>query len=261
MTDSHPQAAKLLAYVDGQLNAMESAEVKKLLSQDLTARAFVNQLENSQLPFQEAFDQLLVEDSSNDRPTMPNLTSPTLDTQNTHSQTAWFWPAALAASLVLGLVLGTFIPTQAVKNEQDWIMQVANYQLLYVRDTVKPSQLTQAQITALKQRLETKLASPLIIPDLTQQQLQFKRGQVLDVNGSPLIQLAYLPASGNPVALCITHNQDPDTLPKVGQAHGMPLVHWSQNGLSYVIIGDMDAGELKAAAYNALSQFSNRSDS
>lgn len=247
MATLHPHSDILLAYVDGHLDAIERKNIEKIIEQDPTAREFVEQLEKSQLPFQASFERLL--DDKNDVVIEKTKTP------------VWRWSTALVASLFIGILLGKFLLSTPANKKQDWLMQVASYQALYVRDTIQSTQLNPQEIASLKQRLENKLQSPLIIPDLTTQKLQFKRGQVLTVDGSPLIQLAYLPESGNPVALCIIRNNQADALPKIDHAYGMPLVHWSHNKLSYIIIGAIDKEQLKAAAYSAISQLSATSGS
>lgn len=238
----HLHSELLLAYVDGHLNAPDQEKVERIIEQDPTAQTFVEQLEKTQLPFKESFERLLDE-----RPEIIASKS---------KKYIWQWSTAITASLFLGIFLGKFLLSSSIDTKQNWLMQVASYQALYVRDTIQSTELSGSEIAKLKQRLENKLKSPLVIPNLMMQKLQFKRGQVLTVNGSPLIQLAYLPESGNPVALCITHNNQADALPKIGSAYGMPLVHWSHNNMSYVIIGGIDRDQLKAAAYSAISQLS-----
>ena len=247
MSTLHPHSDTLLAYVDGHLDAIERENIEKMIKQDPSAQEFLAQLEKSQLPFQSSFERLL--DDKDDVIVEKTKTS------------FWRWSTALLASLFIGILLGKFLLATPVTIKQDWLMQVASYQALYVRETIQSTHLSPQEITNLKQRLEHKLQSPLLIPDLTTQKLQFKRGQILTVDGAPLIQLAYLPESGKPVALCITHNNKADALPQIDHAYGMPLVHWSHNKLSYILIGEIDKEQLKAAAYSAISQLSTTSGS
>lgn len=242
MQDLHPHADKLLAYADGKLTSSERAAVKKILANDKSAVEFLQKLGVSDLPFNQAFEFLLDE-------------TPQVELQKTPSGSSrWLWPTSLAASLFFGLLLGFFSLKQSTEDHDNWIVQVADYHLLYVRETVNSSHLNTTEKATLKTKLEGKLQARLTIPDLSTQKLEFKRGQLLDSNGKTLIQLAYLPENGRPVALCILRNNAPDALPKAGESRGLPYVTWANSGLSYVIIGKIDKLDLNAAALNALAQ-------
>jgi len=251
MDNLHPQAALLLGYVDKQLSSEEIIEAEKLLENDPAAVAFVETLNSNELPFKESFDFLL-EDLDD------SVQSSVLASSTKINKKSWQWPASVAASLMLGLVIGygLFSTGQSnIKQETNWVTEVANYQLLYVRDTVKPAPiLNEIQQLALQTKLSKALKSDLNIPNLTQQNLTFKRGQILDIEGQPLIQLVYLPEEGLPVALCILKNNVADSLPKSGVSRGQEFIEWSKNGLSYVIIGKTDKKNLEAAALTAMSQ-------
>ncbi|MGK0271930.1 MAG: anti-sigma factor RsiW [Cocleimonas sp.] len=256
MDNFHPQAELLLAYVDKQLTPEELIEAETLLANDSDAVAFIKTLESSQLPFSESFDFLL-EDKEIDSENVALETSIRTN-QNPEKANARTlqWPASLAASVMLGLVIGYAIFTNDDnKTDTHWITDVANYHLLYVRDTVTPSvNLNNTEKLSLQAHLGNALKSDLNIPDLNQQKLVFKRGQILDIEGKTLIQLAYLPDDGLPVALCILRSDADDSLPESGESRGLPFVKWSKNGLSYVIIGKMDKKSLETAALNAMAQ-------
>lgn len=254
MNNLHPQAHKILAYADNQLDPVEREEVEALFASDKSAAEFLQLLEKSALPFSESFDSLL--DSSSDSLLRNEVTKAP---SNKPKASKWLWPASLAASLLLGLSLGFFALNKQDENHDNWIVQVADYHLLYVRDTVKNSNLSALEIESLRNTLGLELKTELIIPDLSSQKLQFKRGQILNTNGKPLVQLAYLPEDGLPVALCILRNNASDALPKAGKSRGLPYVSWSKNGLSYVIIGNINSQNLNAAALNALSQMADSS--
>ena len=167
-------------------------------------------------------------------------------------------PASVAASLMLGLMIGYSVfstNSSPDKQNNNWVTEVANYQLLYVRDTVVPAPtISESQKTILETRLTKALGSELSILDLSKQQLTFRRGQVLDINGKPLIQLVYLPDDGLPVALCILRSDVADTLPKSGESRSQSFIEWSKNGLSYVIIGKTNKKNLETAAMMAIAQ-------
>lgn len=246
MQDLHPQADKLIAYADGKLSKKERAVIKALLANDKSAVEFLQQLKVSDLPFKQAFEFLLEKPPQTELQIVPPS-----------NFTRWLWPTSLVATLLFGLLLGYFSLKTNTEDHDNWIVQVADYHLLYVRETVNNSHLSNTEKATLKTKLENKLQTSLTIPDLSAQKLEFKRGQLLDSNGKTLIQLAYLPDNGLPVALCILRNNEADALPKTGESRGLPYVTWVNNSLSYVIIGRIDKQDLSAAALNALTQMAN----
>ena len=256
MKELPPYSDKLLAYADNALDVEERAEVEELLASNDEALAFLDQLRTSDLPFKESFEFLLDEGQSDEIAVEPDFR---LQQDQASSNSKWLWPTSLVASLLLGATLTFFSLNATTENHDNWIVQVADYHLLYIRDTVSHSHSTPEEVKQLTHDLSAQLKSQITIPNLSAQSLDFRRGQILDSNGRKLVQLAYLPETGRPVALCIIKNDGTDSLPTTGESRGLPYVTWSKKGLSYVIIGAIDKGELNAAALSALSQISNDS--
>ncbi|MEM7207477.1 MAG: hypothetical protein AAF434_06620 [Pseudomonadota bacterium] len=258
-TDSHPQEALLLAYVDNQLDAEHIAEVEALIASDASAAELVEQFRSSALPYAEAFDQHLaeaprelisqIEDktaNSSDQPAAETRVQPSIRRMR-----------SMAAVLIVGIFLGIVCSTILNKTSQNaqtptWLAQVASYHELYVRETVSGS--AQVATPALAEKLSEVLGDEMTIPDLREHQLEFRRGQVLQVEGAPLVQLAYLPSSGMPVALCITRNNAGDKALHSGVSHNLNYASWAKDGLSYVIVGHIDAATLEDAARSAMQQ-------
>jgi len=259
----HPKADLLLAYVDKQLDAEGVSEAETLIASDPDAAAFVSQMETSDLPFAESFACLLDDEKNKDMHSTVTISSAKDNAQYTsdksNHKSSWQWPASMAASLLMGLIIGFGVFSGKSNNHIDmvdnWITEVANYQLLYVRETVTPAPpLSNEQQLALQTKLSNALKGDLVIPDLSEQKLNFRRGQLLDIGGKPLVQLAYLPEDGLPVALCVLKNNAKDSLPKSGQSRGLSFIEWSKNGLSYVLIGKTDEKVLESAALSAINQ-------
>lgn len=251
MDTLHPQAELLLAYVDKQLSPDEVIKAEALIANDPEAASFLKTLGMSDLPFAESFDFLLEDqDSSNENTVLAK-------SQKNHK--TWQWPASMAASLLIGLVIGFSVFSSKQDSSEsmasNWITEIANYQLLYVRETVTPApRLSNDEQLILQEKLSNSLKGGLTIPDLSKHKLNFKRGQLLDINGKPLVQLAYLPDDGLPVALCVLRSDADDSLPKSGESRGLSYIEWSKNGLSYVLIGKTDMKVLESAAISAMNQ-------
>jgi len=252
-----PHFDKLIAYADNALDAEERAKVENLLASNDKALAFLDQLKASDLPFEDSFKFLLGDDENNEIPVLSN--SHVQQHVHTSNNSKWLWPTSFVASLLLGATLTFFALNANTENHNNWIVQVADYHLLYIRETVNHSHTSPEEVKKLTHDLSAQLKSQLIIPNLSAQNLDFRRGQVLYSNGHKLVQLAYLPKNGRPVALCILKDNAADSLPKTGESRGLPYVTWSKNGLSYVIIGAIDKADLNAAALSALSQMDSNS--
>lgn len=252
MDTLHPKASLLLAYADKQLNAEEIIEAETLLKEDPEARVFLETLMSSQLPFAESFDFLLDDKDQSDGDDEEVVLN------NPQKQSSWQWPTSIAASLLIGLVVGFALfsfKSQHDADKDNWITDIANYQLLYTRETVTPApSLSDEEQIALQAKLSNSLKGGLTIPDLSMHKLSFKRGQILDIDGKPLVQLAYLPETGLPLALCILRNDVADTLPTSGESQGLSYIKWSKDGLSYVIIGKTDKKNLEAVALSTINQ-------
>jgi anti-sigma factor RsiW len=248
MINRHPQESKLLEYADGRLSDKESAAIESLIKSDPEVALIVQKFAQSKLPFREAFEPLT--ENIDDTGELANIVL-----RNASSETNRF-PRyiALAASLVLGLLISSLYIKFQSEDHNNWIVQVADYQFLYTRDTVKHTQLSVKELDSLINRLNLALGEELIIPDLSDQKLLFKRGQILSVNGQPLIQLVYLPEHGDPVALCIIRNNKPDSKPKTGEASGMQFANWANNGLDFILIGKTSPSQLNRIAKNAALQ-------
>ncbi|PCJ89192.1 MAG: hypothetical protein COA54_00170 [Thiotrichaceae bacterium] len=251
-TEQHPYAAELLAYVDGQLDAQQVHDIELLLQEDASACSFVKQLKQSQLPFKNAFDPMLT--------TISNSSTQSVPVYHPHKwrMTALNTPVKLVAGLIVGLIISLLYNQINTEDRSDWIVQVAEYQRFYVRNTVESTNPPNTiQTEKLRQQLSQALGSPIKkIPDLTAFKLTFMRGQILEVNNQPLIQLVYLPENGKPIALCITPNTSSISQPVSGNTQGMSLVHWRTKSKRVVLIGNHPVELLMEQALAARNQLS-----
>ena len=243
-TTSHPEAHRILAYADGRLPIAEAADVEKLIAHDPDAAELLRLFKKSALPYAEAFDEMATDTTSKNK--APNKPI------NSSRRSAWRTAAVLVLGLFGGWFGSDFQYRISHQEPPDWIMQVANYQLLYVRNTLEDASISDH--TALQDKLIKALGSEFKIPNLANHNLKFMRGQILEINGAPLIQLAYLPTSGLPVALCITPKVQADNKSEKGIANGLSYVQWSDQELSYVIVGNMGDQSLYNAAMEAVQQ-------
>ncbi|WP_244129341.1 hypothetical protein [Burkholderia gladioli] len=132
--------------------------------------------------------------------------------------------------------------------KKPWISVAADYQQLYTRDTVAnltPDPAVSAKIVG---EIRSDDGIRLRVPDLSMAGMRFKAVDRLRYDGKPLVQIVYLPEHGVPVALCVMKDARPDQGIAKHEMHGMTVVAWRQNELSYALIGKPDSGDLEAIA-------------
>lgn len=166
---------------------------------------------------------------------------------------AWGQWAIVAATVALAFGLGSGLAER--KPPPDWKMEVAHYQALYVPDTLAHISVDSAQLTIEFARASSKLGMALDPEALARiPGLSLRRAQVLGYQGAPLIQVAYIDASGRPIAFCITKIDDAqeggaqaaditqDTLV------GLAVASWQGEGYGFLVIGGQDVDEITVFA-------------
>ena len=224
MTEQTITDERLTAYLDGELAPQEAAAIEAALQSSAQLQARLAALDVPIPALRQGFDALL-----NQAPRPPAL--PKAPRQSTRP-----WLAAVAASALLGVGLGGFLfkPTP-----QTWTQAVANYQSLYVTETLSaPPMETALQdivIASLSGRLGVDL-TPLTNLD----GIDFRRAQMLGIDGAPLVQMAYLADGTIPVAICITPRDAEDSATELTRMFGMEAASWTADGHGVLIIGGDD---------------------
>ncbi len=234
----------LLAYVDGQLDAQQAAEIENALSGDEQARRMVNRLRESSALLPSAFDSVLREEVP---PTLVDaIHAYELESKPSRRVPFYYSLAASVLLFVIGIAGGLwgsryFMETPMMESAtKTWIDLVADYQVLYSRDTLHQPDASAEEVRATEERLGQRMGSPVHIPDLSGHGLDFKRGQTLEINEKPLAQLVYLPKSGKPIAYCILQADATDSGMKTGQTSGLNWSSWQRGGYAYIVIGQSD---------------------
>ncbi len=125
-----------------------------------------------------------------------------------------------------------------------WRQSVANYMSLYTSETINRvgvSLESQHQNLAL---LSQDVGLSLTSENLAVGDLDYKRGQILDLRGKPLVQLAYLYQNKTPVAFCIIKSTKGKKTMQFEQRNGMQIAHWSSENHGFMVIGNMPEEEL-----------------
>lgn len=238
----------LLAYVDGQLSPDDARRVEAALQDDASARVMVEQLRQTPGRLREVFDRAL------DQPLPPTLAADILrqPVGRRAIQRIRMTSAVAVAGLLFGLGLwaGAWLDSaqRSPIAAEPWVEAVAEYQALYGRATVNQADANGIDLHHTAARLTTGFGHSVDIPDLRAHGLTFKRGQLLEFAGQPLVQLVYLPTQGKPIAYCLLRTRASDLAPTTGSAKGMRYVHWRANGIAYLLIGDATAAEIEKLA-------------
>ncbi len=241
----------LRAYVDGELTLEQRVAVEASVAGSRFLAERVVALRASMLPYAAAFDRQAIP------PVPQSLTDKVSDLVRMNSAPGpeeWVrvqgraatsrvttprapWRVA-AAAFVAGVVLcagGLRFVSRQSDAAAGWVQAVASYQELYARQTLA----NLVEDHALTERVvNDSHAAGLatVIPDLRAQGLAFKRAQRLSFHGQELIQLVYLPASGDPVALCMMREPGQDTAPQARKLGSMHAAVWRSGELGYVLV-------------------------
>ena len=220
----------LTAYLDGELSAAETTALDAALSDDDLLQARLDALDVDRAQIAAAFNDVMAHAPK--APTIAPAPSQTL-----------FKPAvagAMAASVCLGLLIGTLVMGQNTQTTSgDWKRAVAQYQVLYVPETLalsaEDTRRSAANLPMLSTALGRDLAAAVTVDDL-----EFKRAQMLGLNGAPLVQIAYTSPAGIPFAICVTRVDSQDRAPQTETIEGLAAAHWISDGFGFLVIGGQD---------------------
>lgn len=257
-----PSDEELVAFLDGELPLENRRRVNGVLASSAEARRRLESLRNGDRPFREAFD-LLAHEAPMDR--LSAMLRRADSDVRPDSKAAAPAPAtdnragmAAAAAILLALAGGfaggmLFRPTDASvpapqaaaePAPRGWRQAVADYQSLFTTDSLTPYQGGDSGL----ELASAKVGLPLEKLAGDTGDLNFRRVQVLNFNGKPLAQFAYLSADGTPVSLCIIRSGNKSAPADFETRNQLGIVHWIANGFGYMVIGDMPRERLQDVA-------------
>jgi anti-sigma factor RsiW len=279
---------KLVAYLDGELDASESAALSNALVRDAAARGRLETLKGGGRAFAEAFDAMLaaapddklqamfaglvaqtsggtINRSASDEAPAGETVVPFRQPVKPQPQQARhtpLWRMAAAAVLLAAVFAGGVISggilnePQQVAEAPGWREAAARYVALFSKETLEGMPAYSVEKRANLAKAEDALGLQLTESRLSAPDLDFRGTQLLNFNGKPLAQIAYLHGE-KPVALCIiaAANGEP-AAPANETRHGLNIVHWAAGGYGYMLIGDVPEDELSRIAERFRSQFS-----
>lgn len=250
--------ARLVAYLDGELDAAERRRLEAEVQDDPALTERLAFLRRSQLPFTAAFDPLLEEAPKARLEAMLDDLGAT--DAPVRRRAAAFQPSrrglvaagvALFALGVLGdraLDLLRRPPEEAEAERADnWREAVAQYLALYTPETLAAV----ADDPAARQRelalVGGKLGLPLTLAAVQIPGVALKNARLLRYDGRQLGQLTYLDADSGPLALCIIDGKGAEPM-RTERRGGLNVAFWSRGGHRFMLIGHAGMSTLSAWA-------------
>ena len=186
----------LMSYVDGELPPEQRAEIEAAIahSDELAARAAA--LQASVLPYRAAYERQTVppvpESLTRRIEELVSVSTPQA-AQGARAAARRFpmqWAAAafVAGAICSGVLtgyLGGLNPFES-RRLDPWVQSVADYQVLYGRDTVAKLREDKASTEQVLADIHQRDGMPVDVPDLRQVGLKFKRVQRLNYHDRPL---------------------------------------------------------------------------
>ncbi|TAX54172.1 anti-sigma factor family protein [Rhizobium leguminosarum] len=266
MTTKHtiPSDEDLTAFIDGELTPEEAARIEAIVNEDESTAERLEFLARANLPFEQAFAPLLAEAPRQKLEAML-AAIPAQQSARPASTPAFAtrrrFLGALAASLVAGIaidraVIGIGRGFSAKDENSEWRAVVADYISLYTAETLAgpvPGREDQAaQLAGLDEKLGLSLSPEAVsLPGI-----DFKRALLLQYDGKPLAQIAYLDPETGPMALCIVKSDKGPKAPDLENRKGMNVVYWSNATHAFMLIGRIPVDRVQELAENARSRLS-----
>jgi anti-sigma factor RsiW len=274
--------ARLVAYIDGELSLDDRAAIALALAANPQLRERLAFLNTGARAFGEAFDLLLAAapearlqamfaslvDGESAKGTAPLAESAdnVVRLQPAPKRgLSPIWQLAAAASIALtayggGIVTAVLYGPKEVRQQvaqRGWMDAVAQYVSLFSQETLAGMPADAATQQAGLQRVSTALGKDIShdkvegLPTLA-----FRGTQLLQLEGRPIAQIAFLSDAGKPVAICIIKTARPAEPQTTARREGLNIVHWITGGYGYMVIGDMPADTLARISEAARARLS-----
>lgn len=225
---------RLVAYLDGELDQEQRAQIEQLLRAEPGVAARLETLQSGDLPFKPAFDALL-DQAPTARlhamlDTLPPVQAPSLNRRRFLAIAAGF---ALAGVVADRLWMSGFHGGAG----QGWRASVAEYMALYTPQTLENLDTNPASHAAQLGSVGAQLGLQLSLQAVSLPGAALRRAQILDYDGVPIGQLTYLDPRHGPLALCIIPSRKGPAAPATEQRHGMNVVYWASAFHAFMLIG------------------------
>lgn len=271
--------AELLMYVDGSLSEERASQLKEVVLHNKDLADSLKALDASQLPYRAAYaakasqpipealraqvSALAAVAVTTDSP--PHRLQAASDIHIETGSGALRWVQGLSTAACVGLCvafgywLGAGSPLSfqsdsigrasagsAINIQTAWVQRVADYQSLYVANTVKDVVPNRARAAQFLDSIEQRTGLQTAIPDLSEAGYDFVRVQELGFNDEPLVQLVYSKPGSSLLALCFMPSGDiSNSELVVADYHGLGTAGWIAHGQRFVLVGSEGEEDLR----------------
>ncbi len=275
----------VLNFIEGRFNDQQVADILAQKRIDPELANTIDTMQASLQPYKEAYDAQVLPEMPESlhtqlqstlankvtTPVTSSVASSAIITAESSPQAIkhsipYKWVASfLLAGIAIGFFTASTIPSSSVSsNDQPiastntelqeqhtkWVNRVADYQSLYVENTVKsiPSS-AHTDAKNLLASLSTREGFAVSIPDLTEFGYEFVRAQELGFEGDTLLQLVYRKPGAMPLAYCLMPDQSNDAkddLPlQLSQQHNLGVASWIGGSRHNVLVADESPSTLQ----------------
>ena len=270
----------LVAYVDGQLAKDQSKAIERVLEEDQVAAQRVHDLRAAHAHLETAFDAMMAGETL-PPPVVPALAAdePVRKRRTVGSilrrtvAFAWVGFGCLLGGAAGGFILYDLIaavpyqtvivappevpkvaePVPAATAEPatppTWEQDIAHAHTMLSRDTFSISLLGEGNPDLVGFKIANVFGTEFRIPDLRTVDLVFQRAQMLQREGVPFAQVAYLPETGAPLALYARAHKGETQPIRILDKDDLSLATWSHGGLSLLLAGQLPEDRLRAIAH------------
>ncbi|HUC72024.1 MAG TPA: hypothetical protein VMS01_12600 [Stellaceae bacterium] len=270
---------RLVAYLDGEVEASERRDIEAWLDSDPAARGKLAALAQSAELLREAFGEVLREPlpdrliaaARGATAAQAGASILTFAPQRTATRDRprprWRVALPVAASLlgflagggtayfgVGGLLpigaAGTASPPaiEAAVANNLWLDNAAGYFKLFAAagDNALIDVPATGDTREALQKISQSLTQQVRLPDLKPWGLNFRGARLVVVDGRPAAQLVYATENKaiGPMALIIGSSKQPDIPPSFDRRQDVNMLYWRHQGRAYVLVGQADVGYL-----------------
>jgi hypothetical protein len=132
---------------------------------------------------------------------------------------------------------------------RDWLVGVADYFRIYAPQPASLMvRIPADQPSMIVDWLGRNLGRDVVIPDLSEQNLEFLGAGMPVIDGQGVALLMYLDPDDRPIAFCFMRDTRGEQAPEDSEQPGLNLVHWHDAAYAYVVLGTVELDLLQKIA-------------
>lgn len=271
----------LVAYVDGQLAEDQSKAIERVLEEDQVAAERVEVLRAANAHLETVFEAMIAGEPLPLSAAEAELSSRSAPGQRTFGSIlrrsilfAWVGSGCLLGGAAAGYILHEQISAEPFQSiavipsppapkpaiparppAPTFADDVTRTHALLSPETFSFSLESEGNIVLAGFHISKALGADFAVPDLSGQNLTFQRAQMLQRDGKPFTQVAYMAETGVPVALYATAHTGKRVAMELDEKDGIGLASWTQSGLSFLLAGNLPETRLQVLAETIEGQF------